>query len=160
MYLNMKLKNLFHIIAIIFLTLFACRQDKLKEGASNDLKIRLSVDSTAIELYNVSAQIIHELQADSLEKSQWINFLAVYEDTSDQELRDFQPALDGTYTMVNNLIRFMPSKEFINGKLYFARCYTKILLREPRDIISGQKLSSSGGFIEYKFKINRANLMD
>ncbi len=151
----MKLKNLFHITIFFFLTFNSCKQEKIKENASSAMQIRLSADNTAIELHNIPAYIIDEFQADSLQNSQWENFFAVYEDIPDPEMRDFQPALLGSYVIVDGLVRFTPGSDFRKGTSYFARCYTKSLLREPQDIISSRKLFSTGDFIEYQFKILR-----
>lgn len=95
--------------------------------------------------------MIEELRSDSLKNTEWINFFAIYKDTSDQELRDFQSALKGTYTIADKMIRFKPAIEFKPGVSYFARCYTKILLRKPEDIIATRKIFTTGDFIEFKF---------
>lgn len=151
----MKLKNLFQITVFFFLTFISCHQEKVKENASNPMQIMLSADNTSIELHHIPAHIIDEFRADSLQNSQWENFFAVYEDIPDPDMRDFQPALQGSYEIENGLIRFTPVSDFRKGTSYFARCYTKSLLREPQDIISSRKLFSTGEFIEYQFKILR-----
>lgn len=151
----MKLKILFHIAAIIFLTFNSCKQGKVKQSPSNDMLIRLSADSSAVELHHIPPYVIDEFLADSLENSQWENFFAVYEESPDPEMRDFQPALHGQYLIGDGIVRFLPDEDFRKDASYFARYYTRILLQEPQDIISSRKLSSSEGFVEYKFKISR-----
>lgn len=151
----MKLNNLFHISIFIFLALSSCRQEKPKDKVSSELQIGLSANSTEIVLSRVPSYIIDEFRADSLENIQWVNFFAVYRDTSDQEMRDFQPALEGTYTIAKGMVRFKPETEFKPGVPYFARCYTKMLLREPEDIISTRKIFTTGGFIELKFSTDK-----
>lgn len=147
----MKLNNLFYIFIFFFLMLNSCRQKIQKDKVGSELLISLSVDSTEVILYELPTYIIDEFQADSLKNTEWINFFAVYRDTSDQEMRDFQPALEGTYTIGKGMVRFKPETEFKSGVSYFARCYTKMLLRKPEDIISTRKLFTSGDFIEFKF---------
>lgn len=122
-----------------------------KDKVSSELKIGLSDDSTEVILSKVPSYIIEELRSDSLKNTEWINFFAIYKDTSDQDLRDFQSALEGTYTIAEKVIRFKPEIEFKPGVSYFARCYTKILLRKPEDIISARKIFTTGDFIEFKF---------
>jgi hypothetical protein len=70
-------------------------------------------------------------------------------------MRDFRPTLDGTYTIVNGTVRFKPNSVWSSNEYYFARCYTKTLLRKPEDIISIRKINSPGGFIEYKFRAKK-----
>lgn len=147
----MKLNKLFYIFTFFFLFLNSCRQEIPKDKVSSELKIGLSDDSTKVILFKVPSYMIEELRSDSLKNTDWINFFAVYKDTSDQELRDFQSALEGTYTIAEEMISFKPEIEFKPGVSYFARCYTKILLRKPEDIISTKKIFTSGDYIEFKF---------
>ena len=149
----MKLKNLFYISAIIFLTLSGCREKETVKTANSGIKIRLSPDSSSVELYNIPLNIAEELRKDSMENDRWKDFFAVYEETTDKEMRDFQTAMDGAYTVKNSLVEFIPAISFKKGKAYFSRCYTKDILEEPEDIISKRELSSTGGFLEYKFTV-------
>lgn len=149
----MKLKNLFHIPAIIFLTLSGCGSADTMKTANSGIKIRLTPDSSAVELYSIPLNILEELRADSLEANQWKDFFAVYEEPEDVEMRDFQTAIDGAYIVKDSLIVFVPNKSFTKGRSYFSRCYTKDILEEPEDIISKRELSPIGGFLEYKFSI-------
>ncbi|SDM17664.1 hypothetical protein SAMN05421813_10774 [Daejeonella rubra] len=151
----MKLNNLFHIFIFFFLVLSSCSQEKPKDSTTNDLLIGLSADSAEVVLSRVPSFIIDEFRADSLDNIQWVNFFAVYKDTTDQEMRDFQPALEGTYTIAEGTVRFKPETEFNPGIPYFARCYTKMLLRKPEDIISTRKIFTTGDFIEFKFSTDK-----
>jgi len=155
MKLTMKLNNLFHIFIFFFLVLSSCSQEKPKDSTTNDLLIGLSADSAEVVLSRVPSFIIDEFRADSLDNTQWVNFFAVYKDTSDQEMRDFQAALEGTYTIAVGTVRFKPETEFKSGDNYFARCYTKMLLRRPEDIISTRKIFTTGDFIEFKFNTRK-----
>ena len=150
----MKMKDLFHIILIIFITFYGCSQKKQEKRADQEMKIRLFADSSGIELYNISEQITNQFILDSIKNEQWKDFFAVYEETTDQEMRDFQNALDGYYTIKDSLVEFIPSAGFKKGTSYFSRCYTRELLQEPEDIISTRDLSPTDGFIEFKFNIN------
>ena len=149
----MKLKNLFHIILIIFLIFYGCSQAERKQTSDRGLSLRLSADSSAVELFNIPVHIIEEFRSDSLETSQWENFFAVYEEPADPELRDLQKALEGAYEIRDSLVRFMPSAAFKKGGIYFARCYAKKLLQEPQDLISSRKLPYTEASVEYKFRI-------
>jgi len=150
----MKLKNLFYIPAIILLTLSGCGQTETTKTANSGIKIRLSSDSSSVELHNIPLNITEELRADSMEADRWKDFFAVYEETSDKEMRDFQSAIDGDYTVKDSLVEFIPAKGFTKGKAYFSRCYTKDILEEPEDIISKRDLSPADGYLEFRFKID------
>ena len=150
----MKFKILFHISLIFFLTLHACRSDEVRQQPE-DMGIRLSPDSSALELYNVPDHITEQLSADSLNSEQWKNFFACYPEPADSDLRDFQHPLDGSYMVRDSVFSFIPADTLAKGQAYFARCYTRQLLRKPQDIIAKRKLSSSEGFIEYRFSLHK-----
>ena len=54
----MKLENLFHIMLIIFLTFYGCRQDERKKEPAIEMLIWLSADNPAVELYNSPQHVI------------------------------------------------------------------------------------------------------
>ena len=151
----MKFNKRFHILIVFFLLLNSCSQEKSVNEVKTDLKISLSADSSEVILSNIPSYVVDEFKQDSLDVSLWTNFFAVYKDTTDQEMRDFRAALEGTYTIVNGTIRFKPNSDWSSNEYYFARCYTKTLLRKPEDIISIRKINSPGGFIEYKFRAKK-----
>lgn len=147
----MKFSKWFHIL-LIFL-LYSCNTEKSTKAVENDLVISLSSDSSEVVLTNIPPYVLEDLRADSLDNSLWTNFFAVYKDTSDVEMRDFQSAIEGTYTISDSSISFKPKFDWALNEEYFARCYTKTLLRKPEDIISRRSINSRDGFIEYKFDI-------
>ena len=151
----MKLNNLFYIFMFFFLVLNSCTQEMPKDKVSSELKIGFSDDSTEVILSKVPSYMIEEFRSDSLKNTEWINFFAVYKDTSDKDMKDFQPALEGTYTIDETMVRFKPEIEFKPGVSYFARCYTKMLLRKPEDIISARKIFNTGDFIEFNFRTGK-----
>ncbi|GEM_PF-6330748 len=151
----MKLKNLFHISVIILVLFHSCKQERVEERAINKLLIRLNSDSSEVELSGLADQAIEELMTDSLPDSLWTNFFAVYEETPDPEMRDFQPALKGIYIIDAGLIRFKPRDNFRDNGLYFARCYTKLLLQDAESLIETRELFESNGYTEYKFKVSK-----
>jgi|JI10StandDraft_1071094.scaffolds.fasta_scaffold234614_3 hypothetical protein len=151
----MKLKNLFHI-SVFFLILFnSCKQEIVQESSQNKLIIRLNPDSSSIELIGLASPVLEELKTDSLPDSLWTNFFAVYEEPIDPEMRDFQPALEGFYTIEEERVRFKPKYNFRENQLYFARCYTKLLLQDAEDLIETRELFISDGFTEYKFNLSK-----
>lgn len=151
----MKLKNLFHI-SVIFLILFnSCKQEIAQESTPNKLIIRLNPDSSSIELIGLANPVLEELRTDSLPDSLWTNFFAVYEEPIDPEMRDFQPALEGIYSIEGERVRFRPKDNFKENQLYFARCYTKLLLQDAEDLIETRELFISDGFTEYKFSLSK-----
>lgn len=150
----MKFKILFYFLLIIFLYSFGCGNSQPPKAKGRGIGIRLTKDSSGVELYRVPLNLVEELMADSMEFDQWRNFFAVYTDTSDTEMRDFQQALPGTYHFTDSIILFKPEKGFIRGKSYFSRCYTRDILEEPEDILATRDLTPTDGFIEYRFTIN------
>jgi len=149
----MKLKNLFYIPAIIFLTFYGCGPVEKEIKANSGVRIALSGDSSAVELKRIPSYAIKEFRADSMKTEQWQDFFAVYEEIPDKEMRDFQTALDGDYLVNDSLISFTPTGGFEKRKSYFSRCYIRELLQGPEDIIATRDLSPTDDFLEYKFTI-------
>ncbi len=147
------MKYLFYNSTIIFLTILGCGRGAEEKETDPALQIRLLADSIGVELYNIPLQVTKEFLADSMKSEQWKDFFAVYKETSDLEMRDFQNALDGSYTVKDASVEFVPTQTLEKGSSYFARCYTRELLQEPEDIISTRDLSPTDGFMEYKFHI-------
>jgi hypothetical protein len=145
----MKFSKWFNI-SLIFL-IYSCSQGKSTIEEGSDIKISLSADSTELILSNIPSYVLDEFREDSLDNNLWTNFFAVYKDTSDLEMRDYQPALEGTYAITDSSITFKPKLAWSTDNFYFARCYTKTLLRKPEDIISQRTINPSGDFIEFKF---------
>jgi hypothetical protein len=145
----MKFSKWFNI-SLIFL-IYSCSQGKSTIEEGSDIKISLSADSTELILSNIPSYVLDEFREDSLDNSLWTNFFAVYKDTSDLEMRDYQSALEGTYTITDSSITFKPKLAWSSDNSYFARCYTKTLLRKPEDIISQRTIYPISDFIEFKF---------
>jgi hypothetical protein len=145
----MKFSKWFNI-SLIFL-IYSCSQGKSTIEEGSDIKISLSADSTELILSNIPSYVLDEFREDSLDNSLWTNFFAVYKDTSDLEMRDYQSALEGTYTITDSSITFKPKLAWSSDNSYFARCYTKTLLRKPEDIISRRTIYPISDFIEFKF---------
>lgn len=151
----MKINKRFCIF-IVFLFLFcSCSQKKPTNELTNDLKISLSPDSSQLILSNIPSYVIDEFRQDSLDNNLWTNFFAVYKDTTDLEMRDFQSAIEGTYQITDSSIIFKPQNDWSLNNFYFARCYTKTLLKKPEDILSRRTISPQNDFIEYRFIINK-----
>jgi len=150
----MKLKNLFYISVIIFLTYYGCGPAEKEIKANTGVRIELSRDSSAVELQRIPSYAIKEFLADSMETQQWQNFFAVYEEPLDKEMRDFQPAIEGDYLVKDSLVSFIPTIGFKKGISYFSRCYTRELMQEPEDILATRDLSPTDDFLEYKFTID------
>jgi hypothetical protein len=151
----MNLKNLFHISVVILILSNSCRQEAVQQALQSKLIIRLNSDSSSLELAGLASPVLEELKSDSLPDSLWTNFFAVYEDINDPEMRDLQPAIEGVYSIEGELIRFKPKINFRRNHLYFARCYTKLLLQDAEDLIETRELFISDGCIEYKFYLTQ-----
>jgi hypothetical protein len=132
-------ENLFRIIIISFLISTSCGQKQSPIALKPDVFISLSADSTTIELHRIPKDVLNYFKSDSIESKEWASFFAVYPDSKNIELRDFQPVLSGTYRVNDSLIVFKPDISFKSDSAYFARCYNHELWFEPSKIISASK---------------------
>lgn len=149
----MKNSKWFHLFLVFLLATYSCTQEKTTSEFKEGVKIALSTDSSALLLSNLPISVIEELEQDSLDNNLWTSFFAVYRDTSDLEMRDFQPVIEGSYTIADGKILFKPTKTWERNTNYFARCYAKTLLRSPEDILARRKIKPIDDFIEFKFSV-------
>jgi hypothetical protein len=152
----MKLKNLFHISAFFLILFNSCKQEIVQESTQNKLIIRLNPDSSSIELIGLASPVLEELRTDSLPDSLWTNFFAVYEEPDRSRNERFSAGFGRHAILLRGKeVRFKPKDNFRKNQLYFARCYTKLLLQDAEDLIETRELFISDGFTEYKFNLSK-----
>lgn len=149
-----KLGNLIPLTALFLSVLSSCTGQNKDERTAESMNIRLNSDSSAIELREVPVYIIEKLSSDSLNFLQWSDFFAVYKESQDPEMRDFQSPLSGSYSVEGNRIRFRPDSAFVRGCSYFSRCYTKRLPGTSSDILRSGKLIGDNGYLEFRFNLS------
>lgn len=150
----MLVANLVHRILVIIslLLLMACQSKPSAPSVTGKVQIRLSADSSAVELHGVRPDVIEYLQSDSIGEKEWQSFFSVYPAPEDPELRDLQRPLPGNYLIRDTTIVFIPEEKFEKDSLYFARCYSRQIMDEPSDLVMGRKLPAGAEFVEFDFK--------
>ena len=147
----MKFENLFHIILFSFLVLTSCSGKQSPVALGSDVYINLSHDSSAIELHRISKDVLDYFRSENIKKKEWESFFAVYSNPIDEELRDFQPPIEGKYSIMDSLIIFKPETDFKPDSSYFARCYSHNLLSKPSDIMVGKNFTGQKPVAELIF---------
>lgn len=149
----MKLDKLAHSIFMISLFLVAaCQSKPTAPSLANQVQIRLSADSSSVELHAVRPDVVDYLKSDSIGLKEWQSFFSVYPAPADPEMRDFQRPLPGSYRVRDTTIVFIPNEQFEKDSLYFVRCYSRQIMDEPSDLVMGEKLSVATEFVEFEFK--------
>ncbi|WP_026897273.1 hypothetical protein [Daejeonella oryzae] len=147
----MKVENLFYIILFIFLSLNGCLPSETADDNSTLLVIKLSQDSSSVELHGIPADVLADFKADSLTEKEWNSFFAVYLEPANPELREIQRPLKGTYQVIGSMVSFTPLEFFQKKHSYFVHCYARKLFVEPADIIKSGKLPSKNSVQEVVF---------
>ena len=147
----MKVENLFHIISFIFLIASGCKPPVQSANNSTSLVIRLSQDSSAVELHGVPAEVLADFKYDSLTEKEWNSFFAIYNVPADPELRDIERPVKGSYVIKDSIVNFTPAEPFHKKQSYFVQCYARKLFVEPEDIIKSRKLPSRNSVQEVVF---------
>lgn len=148
----MKFENLFHILLFFLLAVVSCKLKPSDPGIQNHVQIKLSADSSAIELYHAHTELLEYLKQDTLSGKQWQSFFAIYADPGEEELREIQKPLEGKYMLQDSLIIFVPGEKFKKGASYFARYYNRHVLDKASDVIRERNLGESE-FTEFRFNL-------
>ena len=147
----MKVENLFHIILFIFIIASGCKPPAQSTNNSTFLIIRLSPDSSAVELHGVPAEVLADFKSDSLTEKEWNSFFAIYKVPADPELRDIERPVTGVYQVKDSVVNFTPKDPFLKKQSYFVQCYARKLFVEPEDIVKSRKLPSRNSVQEVVF---------
>ncbi|MBC7743878.1 MAG: hypothetical protein H7096_02110 [Flavobacterium sp.] len=118
---------------------------------NSKLYLALSLDSTTIELHGMPEDVLNYFKTKKIDEKVWESFFAVYPETKNKELKDFQLAIKGKYRVRDSLIVFLPHINFVIDSSYFARCYSQNLLSKPSDILLGKKISGKKPIAELEF---------
>lgn len=145
------MKNLFYwpLVFCLAFCFSACSSANRKD---NEVRMKLSADSSAVELHNLPAAVLRKFQGSIPDNVQWKNLFAVYAEPADESLRDFQPALEGKYVLVRQAVIFVPAVKFQKSQAYFARCYAGGIVTDPLELVLSQKLPSARKPLEFRFK--------
>jgi hypothetical protein len=97
--------------------ILGCRHDKFPI-----IHISLINNSKSLQFTGLDAAIIGEISRDSSIQV-WQNLIPVYRMPADTDLKDYQPAQPGKYTVVDNAVVFTPDTPFAKNQSYFVRYY-------------------------------------
>lgn len=102
-----------------------CQNSATTDKGGLGLNIRLSADKSAVLVEPLPPELVSSLSdTDTL---LWKQFLKVYPEPEDPDLRDFQKPMTGKYLLAGNSLRFKPDVPFKKGQAYFAQVQTKDL---------------------------------
>lgn len=103
----------------LFIT--ACHP-KSNNQLSDEIKVNISSDSSAILFSGIDPFILEELNADSLTDSTWQRYFAIYPKV-DEDIQELQKPLKGNYKIQKADILFKPEQAFEKGKTYLMELY-------------------------------------
>ena len=109
----------FFLILGLFIT--ACHP-KSNNLLSDEIKVNISKDSSAILFSGIDPFILKELSADSLTDSTWQQYFAIYPKV-DEDIQELQKPLKGDYEIQKADILFKPEQAFEKGKTYLIELY-------------------------------------
>jgi hypothetical protein len=86
------------------------------------MHISLVNNNKSVQFTGLDAAIIGEISRDS-STSTWQSLVPVYRLPADTDLKDYQSAQPGKYTVVANAVVFTPDTPFAQNQTYFVRWY-------------------------------------
>ncbi|MBD3747952.1 MAG: hypothetical protein IE931_00500 [Sphingobacteriales bacterium] len=112
-------KVAFFLIIGLFLT--SCHP-KSNNQLSDEIRVKISRDSSAILFSGIYPFILKELSADSLTDATWQHYFAIYPKV-DEDVQELQKPLKGDYEIQKGDILFKPEQAFEKGKNYLIELY-------------------------------------
>ena len=115
------------------------------------IKVALADSNHAVQISGFDKMIISDIGQDT-SKEAWQSLLPVYKMPADTDMKDFQNAQPGKYSVKDSLVVFTPDTPFRKGQEYFLRAFDYSGAKDAWDFIRKQKGKGSAGHKDLLFK--------
>jgi len=132
---------------ILLIALVGCA----KHPQSMDIKVALTDSGHKVQISGLDKMIINDIGQDT-SKEAWQSLLPVYKMPADTDMKDFQNAQPGKYSVKDSMVVFIPDTPFHKGQTYFLRTYDYSGAKDAWDFIRKQKGKGSAGHKDLLFK--------
>jgi hypothetical protein len=134
-------------ILILWLTMcLGCSSSSRKEIVT----IILIDSGQALKVSGIDNDILQEINRDSV--SSWQSLIPVYRMPTDTDMKDYQHAQSGKYSVSGNAVIFMPDTPFAKQQTYFVRWFHYDKGNKPADYIKSEKKLGRIPFSDLIFK--------
>ena len=127
-----KICKVLLIVPIILLILSSC-QPKSNNQLEEEIAIRISSDSNAVEFSGFNPYILRELKTDSLSNKDWQHYFSIYQKV-DEDVQELQKPIPGIYLINKKSVSFKPNTSFVKGRTYLVELY----IQDPNPSVLNQ----------------------
>jgi hypothetical protein len=134
-------------VTLLIMSLVGCA----KHQQIVNIKVALANSNHSLQIFGFEKMIINDIGQDT-SKEAWQSLLPVYKMPADTDMKDFQNAQPGKYSVKDSLVVFTPDTPFRKGQEYFLRAFDYSGAKDAWDFIRKQKGKGSAGHKDLLFK--------
>jgi len=125
-------------------------------GCSNhkpglNVRVALTDSDHSVTISGFDKEIINDIAQNSAD-SAWQALLPIYKMPADTDMKDFQSAQPGKYSVKDSLVVFTPDTPFRKGQVYFLRSFDYSQAKDAWAFVREQKQKGSIGHKDLLFK--------
>jgi hypothetical protein len=132
---------------ILLLLLVACNH----KPQTPVVHITLVNNNRSIKFTGLDYAIISEINRDTVQGI-WQGLIPVFRMPADTDMKDYQSALNGKYTLIDSVVVFTPDAPFGKNQTYFLRYFEFGERNSTWDFIKGKKKLGKTPHIDLIFK--------
>ncbi len=115
------------------------------------IRVTLTGDNRAVKINGLDYAIISEISRDTT-AGIWQQLAPVFRMPADTDMKDYQAAQPGKYTLKDSTIVFTPDTPFTKGKTYFVRYFKYSQANSTMNFIQGKKKLNKAPYTDYSFR--------
>jgi hypothetical protein len=126
-------------VLLLLLTLIGCTS----RAPELQVSVKLSDSNHSIHIMGFDKAIIDDIGRDTT-IGVWQSLLPVYKMPADTDMKDFQRAQPGKYSVRGSAVIFTPDTPFRKGQAYFLRCFDHAGVKSAWQLVrSGKRPGAS-----------------
>jgi len=127
--------------------LFGCTN----HSTTNNISVSLINTNHSVQIAGFDKEVINDIAQNSAD-SAWQALLPVYKMPVDTDMKDFQTAQPGKYSIKDSVVIFTPDTPFRKGQVYFLRSFDYNQAKDAWAFVRAQKQKGSIGHKDLLFK--------
>jgi hypothetical protein len=122
-----------------------------RKSVEINISVSLTDTNHSIQIAGFKKEVINDIAQNSAD-SAWQALLPVYKMPADTDMKDFQNAQPGKYTVKDSLVIFTPDTAFKQGQVYFVRSFDYTGVKDAWQFVRQKKQKGSNGHKDLLFK--------
>jgi len=132
---------------LLLLLVFACSH----KPQAPVVHISLINNNRSIKFTGLDYAIISEINRDTVQ-GMWQGLAPVFRMPADTDMKDYQPAVNGKYKLIDSAVVFTPDTPFVKNQTYFVRYFEFGDRGSTWDFVKDKKKLGKTPYIDVIFK--------